>query len=94
MRLFALIISFVLFSCGDSENLDDDELEYVNIAVALGRIKASAKDSTDHARLRDSIYRVFNMTNDAFAARTEAMTDHPQRTSLIFRAIGDSLGVR
>ena len=93
--VFLLLLSFAVCSCGgESEQLNDDELEFVNISVTLGKIKATARDSAEHTRLRDSIYRAFSTTHEAFQARTEAMTDRPERTAIIFRAIGDSLEIR
>jgi hypothetical protein len=57
-------------------------------------VKAATTDSASHVRSRDSILRSYNTTLEAYTAKTESMTDKPDRTSLIFRAIGDSLGIR
>jgi hypothetical protein len=94
VRFVAASVLVFLLGCAKSEKLDDEELEYVHLTVALSKAKALAEDSSDHARLRDSILRAYGTTKDAYTVRTESMTENPERTAIIFRAIGDSLRIR
>jgi hypothetical protein len=80
--------------CAKSEKLDDEEQEYVHLTVALAKAKAQASDSLQYHRLRDSIFGAFQTTKSAYTAKTESLTEKTERTSIIFRAIGDSLKIR
>lgn len=93
-RYASLIGLALLIGCAKSENLDDSELEYVRLSVALGKIKASANDSADHARLRDSVFKAFGTNREDYTKRTESFSDKADRAAIVFRAIGDSLGIR
>ena len=88
-----LALAFVI-GCAKSEKLDDEEQEYVHLTVALAKIKAKAADSSEYQHLRDSIFRAFQTTKSAYTAKTESLTEKTERTSIIFRAIGDSLKIR
>ncbi len=95
MRIaICLVLAASLLGCAKSEKLNDEELEYINLSVALGKVKAFSIDSAHHHRLRDSVLTAYNSTLNAYTAKTESLTETPERTSIIFRAIADSLGIR
>jgi hypothetical protein len=94
VHLCILLALFFSLGCSKSELLDDDELEYVHLTVALAKAKAVAKDSAQHRHLRDSLFNAFGTTKAAYTAKTESFTEEPERTAIIFRAIGDSLKIR
>lgn len=94
IAIFFVLAASLLQGCAKSENLNDEEIEYVKLSAALGKIKAFANDSAHHHRLRDSVLTAYNTTLGAYTAKTESLTETPERTSIIFRAIADSLGIR
>ena len=84
----------MFIGCGGGktdEKLTEEEVSYIDLTLALAKAKAIARDSIHHHHLRDSLFRAYQTTKDAYTARTEAYADKPERTSIIFRAIGDSL---
>ena len=90
----SLLLAASFLGCAKSEKLNEEEIEYVKLSVALGKVRAFANDSAHHHRLRDSVLTAYQTTLNAYTAKTESLTETPDRTATIFRAIADSLGIR
>lgn len=89
--LIGLFVAGALCACAKSEALDESEQKYVNLSLALIRARAPQTDSLGVRRALDSVYRTFKSDSATFHASTLAFDKSPDRSSLVFRAISDSL---
>jgi hypothetical protein len=85
---------FSLFGCAKSEKLDDEEINYVQITMALTKARISSHDSLQLVWRLDSVYKKFGTTKDGYKKRTTDFSEDPQRAQIIFKAIGDSMNLK
>ena len=86
-----LLLAAVVCGCSKSEALDANEQKYVKLSVALMNARSTAKDSATVKRGLDSVYRVFQSDSGTYHKQTDAFVSTPDRASMVFRAINDSL---
>ena len=94
---YKFILSLTLlsiFGCAKSEKLDDNEMNYVQITLALTKARVSSYDSVQLITKLDSVYKKFGITKEEYKKRTTDFANDPQRAQIIFKAIGDSMNLK
>jgi hypothetical protein len=89
------MIAFIgLIGCAKSEKLDSDELQYVKTSIAITNARFASRDSTQLAKKLDSVYKKLETSKESYIEQTTNFSKDPDRASIVFRAIADSLNVK
>ncbi|MDP4235969.1 MAG: hypothetical protein Q8919_05935 [Bacteroidota bacterium] len=95
MRFKTLVLfSIVLFGCARSEKLDSDEMNYVQMTLALTRARVAAHDTIRLRSNLDSVFKKYGTSKTDYTNRTMELGKDAGRAAIIFRAIADSLNVK
>ncbi|MEP7235914.1 MAG: hypothetical protein ABI778_11525 [Ignavibacteriota bacterium] len=90
-----LLLLFVLLSgCAKSEKLNDQELNYVKLNLAMMKARTASSDSVALGIKLDSVYKKFGTSEAEYKIRTTGFEKEPDRANIIFRAIADSMNVK
>jgi hypothetical protein len=83
-----------LISCAKSEKLDEDEMHYVKMTLAITNARIASHDSLQLIGKLDSVYKKFGTSKENYIKQTTDFAKIPDRAGIIFRAIADSLNVK
>lgn len=97
-RIAVLLVGALLVSCGSKEELSDDEMEYVDITLALLRARTTAQprgaDTTNIDHALNQVYARYNTSANGYREMTQELAEDPFRADLVHRAVKDSLGIK
>jgi len=85
---------FLFVGCAPSENLNDDEMQYVRTTLAITKARIASHDSVQLVTKLDSVYKKFGTNKEGYQKKTVDFAKIPDRAGIIFRAIADSLNIK
>ena len=93
-RYIGLIGLLLMLGCAKSEKLDETEMQYVKMTLAIANARAASHDSLELTRKLDSVYKKFATSKELYTKQTTGFAQVPDRAQIIFRAISDSLNIK
>lgn len=93
-KAMTIAVLVFLIGCARSEKLDEKEMRYVALSVALTQARFQARDTVILTTKLAAVYKKFGIGKDGFTEETQELGKDPERTSLVFKAISDSLNVK
>ena len=95
MRSKIFLIAILLcIGCAKSEKLDDNEMNYVRLTVALTNTRVASHDSVTLLTKFDSVYKKFSISKEGYKTKTTEFAKVPERARIVFQAIADSLNLK